>query len=136
MIAGRDAPPTRLTMPKPREGTPVTLHIGDLDLCAVLFPVRRAVTGHLMGRLPCSVHENVPPEAVLGVTSIKTDSVLKPASMISGSVDSPFHVSNLSRRVARLDGARLHHQLSCLLRDPIVVVPGADVPTRWPRHVT
>merc|ERR1719203_1316220 len=89
-----------------------------------------------MGRPPCSVHENISPEAVLCVTSIKTDSVLIPTSMIGSSVDSPTHVSNLSRRVARLDGARLHHQLSCLLRDPIVIVPGADVPTGWPGHVT
>jgi hypothetical protein len=124
-------------MPKPRECTPLTLHvIGNLDLCAVLLPRRSAISGHPMGRLPCGVNENVFSEAVFCVTSIKTDSILKPTSMISCSVDGPTHVSNLSRCVARLDGARLLHQPSCLRRNSIVVVPGADVPTRWPRHVT
>jgi hypothetical protein len=124
-------------MPKPRECTPVTLHVsGNLDLCVVLFPLTSAPSGHLMGRPPCSVHENIATEAILCITSIKTNSIFKPTSMISGSVDSPRHVSNLSRRVARLDGARLHHLLSCLPRDSIVVVSGADIPTRWPRLVT
>jgi len=123
-------------MPKPRECAPVTFHIGNLDPCGVLFPLRSANRGHLMARLPCGVHENVSPEAILCVTSVIADSVLIITSMISGSVDRPFHVSNLSSRVARLDGARLHHQISCLLRDPIVVVPGAHVPTGRPRHIT
>jgi len=90
---------------------------------------------HPMGRLPVSVNQNVSLEAILCVRSIKTNSILKPTSMISGSVNGPTHVSNLSSRVIRLDGAWLQHLLSRVPRDPIVIVPGADVPTRRPRVV-
>jgi len=124
-------------MPKPGEGTPIALHIvGNLDLCVVFFPLRSAISSHRPPVLPCSVCENVSPEAVLCIRSIKANSILEPSSMISSSVNSPLQVNSLTRRVAPLDGARLLHQPSRLRRDSIVVVSGADIPTRWARHVT
>lgn len=124
-------------MPKPGECTPVALHIvGNLDLCVVFFRIRSAKSSHRPPVPPCSVRENVAPEAVLCVRSIKANSILEPSSMISSSVNSPLHVNGLTSRVARLDGARLLHQPSCLRRDSIIVVSGAEVPSKWARHVT
>lgn len=114
-------------MPIPREGTPVTSQVvGNPDLCDILCG------GHMadcMCSLPCSVQKNISPEAILCVGAITTDAILKPTSMIS--IHIPAHFSNLSSCVVRHDGARPHHLLSRLPRDPIVIVSGTNVPTVW-----